>query len=304
MIKKISEYFQSKGLTVEKNNVYGIYDGMEINGSVTAFAKFISVTAYLPENSVARVQEWLNGNKPIYRISEFSVETSGVGVTFCGNSYVKQIMDFCDVFLPFFKEQVITQCCPFCGEQLENPIKVGVGQREFHAHEKCFDEYKVASEEKKAQEKAVPLNLGKGTLGAIVGSLAGCAVWVALYFIGFLAVVSSLVASFCAALLWDKFGGKNCKTKIVVIWVVTVVMLSLTIFGTYLIDVNLALAQEGLTGDVLDWFIALIREDNEFRNLVIEDTVFSVVFIIAGNVSVTSMILSTQKRNNLGLRKL
>lgn len=211
----------------------------------------------------------------------------------------------------FLTDVAAPDCCPFCGEPLEgsDDIRlVGTYGRMFHAHEHCFDEYAEQVTASESMAAKAPNNTLRGLLGAIIGALAGCIVWVLLYFIGYIAVIAAALASLGAAFMWGKFGGKNSKIKIVVIWAVTIVMIMLAMLTAYLIEVQLAINQlvsegEEISGSAFEWLIILIKDDPELRTEVLIDTLISFVFIVVANVYMTINVLKTQKLESQTLIK-
>jgi len=108
--------------------------------------------------------------------------------------------------------------------------------------------------------------------------------------------------------MWGKFGGKNNKIKIVVIWAVTIVMIMLAMLTAYLIEVQLAINQlvsegEEISGSAFEWLIILIKDDPELRTEVLIDTLMSFVFIVVANVYMTINVLKTQKLESQTLIK-
>lgn len=304
MQKKIANYVQQKGLVCDKNSFSGKIDGIEIYGFAPRLSPpTLSFAAYIPDESLFRLRNWIEGNKRKYAIINYKLDRRGVGIYF-NQVTVKKYLQFFDLILPVIKENCMVGVCPFCGEAMENPVYVEMDCRRFHSHEKCFDEYVQSVQTAENIEAAKPVKLVRGIIGAIIGSLLGCVVWAILYYIGFIAVIAALLTSYGAAFMWDKFGGKNCNAKIVTVWIVTFVMLSVTMFALYIVAVELALYQNGLSGSSLEWFKYLLEEDEELRISIITNTIISYIFILAGNFMITVRIRQTQSHESKRLRKL
>ena len=113
----------------------------------------------------------------------------------------------------------------------------------------------------------------------------------------------SIVAPLLSAVLWDKLGGKNDKIKIIIIWVSTIVFITLAMFISYLIDVNIALNELDMKGEnPFVWFKTLLQDD-EYRTAVLIDTIVSYAFVIAGNVWTTINLVKSQKLLSNSLNK-
>lgn len=307
MIKKIAYFLQEKGLTCDKGTFYGDIDGIEVSGTaLSAFAQgTVSFAAYVPADSVNTLRLWIESNKRAYGIMKYSVDNSGVYLVFSQYISVKKYLACVEDTLNVFKENCITGKCPLCGEPMEKSIYVAMKGRRLHTHEKCFDDYVEKVQEEEAVKAATPIRLLRGIVGAIVGSLLGCVVWGLLYYIGIIAWIAAVLTAFGASFLWDKFGGKNGKAKIVTVWIVTVAMIAVTMFVGYLIDVKVALSELGWEG--LNSFEVLslaFETSEELRRIILVDTILSLIFIVLGNIFTTIQILKTQKLQSKELRKL
>ncbi len=308
MNKYLAELISQNHLTYDKKEkyVYGTVNGIQVSGYVNVFtsANVLSFHVRIPEERKAEVNNYFAAHAKTYNIFRF--ELSGDGIV-CAFRYVllKKYVACANEVSAYLQGMGLTECCPFCGEELNEGVRlVGSVNGIYRAHERCFDEYveKVGNEE--AARLAAPGNMPKAILGAVLGALAGAAIWVVLYLIGYLAMIAPIVGAVLGAFLWDKFGGKNNKTKIIVIWVVTVLVLTLTIFLTYWVSMLNAIQEAGVGGGAFEWFVKLMREDEEFKNAVITDTVLAYVFIVVANVIVTGNILKTQKLASKTFRKL
>lgn len=307
MIKKIAYFLQEKGLTCEKSTFYGSVDGIEVSGSaLSAFSQgTVSFAAYVPAESVNTLRLWVEGNKRTYGIINYTVDNSGVYLVFNQYISIKKYLAGVEDTLNIFKENCITGRCPLCGEPMETSIYVAMKGRRLYTHEKCFDDYVERVQEEEAENAAAPVKPFRGIIGAIVGSLLGCVVWGLLYYVGVIAWLAAVLTAFGAAFLWDKFGGKNGKAKIVTVWVVTLVMIAVTMFVVYLIDVQIALNNLGLEGEnSFEWLRLLFETDEELRSAILYDTILSFVFIVLGNIFTTIRILKTQKLESKELKKL
>ncbi len=215
---------------------------------------------------------------------------------------VKKYIAFMEDITAFLKDVTATDCCPFCGETLEGSEDirlVGTYGRMFHAHEHCFDEYTEQVKSGEIKEAQAPNNTLRGLLGAILGSLAGCIIWALMFlFTDYFVVIVAFLISMGAAFMWGKFGGKNNKTKIAVVWAVSIIMMLLTMLASYLIFVAVS-----VDGNVFENFIYNLQVTPSFRSLVIVDTLISFVFIIVANVYMTINVLKTQKLESQTLIK-
>ncbi len=308
MNKYLKAFIDANRLTCEKGvGFYGKVKGFQVRGDTSALAAPPSVAfyAHLSEEGMARTDAWLHSNTATYGIASFNV--TKIGFTCVFNALMgtwKRVAALLEQAPVFLAEVSAPDTCPFCGEPIGEEVRYfGVNGGKFAAHERCFDAYCDEVAQKEGEEKAKPDNTARGIVGAIIGSLVGCLVWGALYFIGYLAVVAAILVAFGAAFAWDKLGGKNNKIKIISVWVVTLVMITVTMLVVYLIDVNIALNEVGVEGSAFEWFITLLAEDEDFMRAVLIDTIVSYIFIAVADILITARILQTQKREGKSLKK-
>ena len=306
MNKKLTAFLCEKGFGFDKTAFAGKLNGYQISGSCVGNVINLKFYVNLTENDIPQVTDWLNSNKKHYALININANSLFFACTL--NTYFNsaqkaiELMTAAVDFLSTFKT---ADCCPFCGESMaESSRLVGIGSDKLFAHEACFDKFvgDVAAQE--SLETHVPNNYLKGTLGAVIGCLAGCAIFVVMYcFLELIGALGAFVGAVLAAVLWDKFGGKNDKIKILIIWATTLVLIGISIYVAFLIDaqlvINEAIKEFGIDGvkttnafEALDIFF---NDDPELRTAMIMDIVLSVVFIIVGNVYTTIRIIQSQK---------
>ena len=173
--------------------------------------------------------------------------------------------------------------------------------KKYVAHEKCFDEYVEKVKNDEAAAKAAPSNLPKALGGMVLGVLAGCVLWVIFFALGFISWWAPVVSGFLGAFLWDKFGGKNDKVKIICMWAISLVLLTLTLFLSYYVDILNAANEVGVT---MREALEILFADPEFKSALLQDVIISYVFITVANAVVTVQIVQTQKLLSKTFRKL
>ncbi len=305
MNKVLNDFLNSHSFTNDpKTGFYGKLNGFQISGSVNQMTgSTCTVNVHLNEDAAEKVAAWVEENKKKYGILNPVYTTNSV---YCMINPplgpVKKYIAFMEDITAFLKDVTATDCCPFCGETLEGSEDirlVGTYGRMFHAHEHCFDEYTEQVKSGEIKEAQAPNNTLRGLLGAILGSLAGCIIWALMFlFTDYFVVIVAFLISMGAAFMWGKFGGKNNKTKIAVVWAVSIIMMLLTMLASYLIFVAVS-----VDGNVFENFIYNLQVTPSFRSLVIVDTLISFVFIIVANVYMTINVLKTQKLESQTLIK-
>ncbi|MCI9561638.1 MAG: hypothetical protein HFK03_04020 [Clostridia bacterium] len=305
MNKILNEFLNSHSFTNDpKTGFYGKLNGFQISGSVNQMTgSTCTVNVHLNEDAAEKVAAWVEENKKKYGILNPAYSTNSVSCMINPPfGPVKKYIAFMEDITAFLKDVTATDCCPFCGETLEGSEDirlVGTYGRMFHAHEHCFDEYTEQVKSGEIKEAQAPNNTLRGLLGAILGSLAGCIIWALMFlFTDYFVVIVAFLISMGAAFMWGKFGGKNNKTKIAVVWAVSIIMMLLTMLASYLIFVAVS-----VDGNVFENFIYNLQVTPSFRSLVIVDTLISFVFIIVANVYMTINVLKTQKLESQTLIK-
>lgn len=305
MNKILNEFLNSHSFTNDpKTGFYGKLNGFQISGSVNQMSgSTCTVNVHFNEDAAEKVAAWVEENKKKYGILNPVYTTNSVSCMINPPfGQVKKYIAFMEDITAFLKDVTATDCCPFCGETLEGSEDirlVGTYGRMFHAHEHCFDEYTEQVKSGEIKEAQAPNNTLRGLLGAILGSLAGCIIWALMFlFTDYFVVIVAFLISMGAAFMWGKFGGKNNKTKIAVVWAVSIIMMLLTMLASYLIFVAVS-----VDGNVFENFIYNLQVTPSFRSLVIVDTLISFVFIIVANVYMTINVLKTQKLESQTLIK-
>ncbi len=305
MNKVLNDFLNSHSFTNDpKTGFYGKLNGFQISGSVNQMTgSTCTVNVHLNEDAAEKVAAWVEENKKKYGILNPVYTTNSVSCMINPPfGPVKKYIAFMEDITAFLKDVTATDRCPFCGETLEGSEDirlVGTYGRMFHAHEHCFDEYTEQVKSGEIKEAQAPNNTLRGLLGAILGSLAGCIIWALMFlFTDYFVVIVAFLISMGAAFMWGKFGGKNNKTKIAVVWAVSIIMMLLTMLASYLIFVAVS-----VDGNVFENFIYNLQVTPSFRSLVIVDTLISFVFIIVANVYMTINVLKTQKLESQTLIK-
>lgn len=302
--------FQSSGAS----RFFGSYKGFQFSGNALGQQPSVSVAAYLDENTVAIVKEWLNSNSRNYSLVGKTVDGNGIGVTFTGFSWAKKMIAFINDVADYLATVAATDACPFCGEPLEGnldrgePIKIDCNGNRFRIHENCYDNFVERAAQADAEAAAAPGNYLKGALGMILGSLVGGALFIGLYLLGYIAWIAPLVAAFLGSFLYGKFGGKNDKTKVIILWASTVVIMAIAIFaaifiGVY-IEVNKAAAEFGIVIEDYFGFFNELMQNEEFSGAVMLDVIVASIFMIASDAYVTYTVLKTQKPKATLIKRL
>ena len=304
MNKIISAFLQEHSLTYDSKEklFHGSMRGFQVSGSVQTFSNtnVLSFHVCLPEERLGETNQFLAGISKTYGINQYRIAGDAIVCVLMASA--KKYVSCADAIANYLTGIEVKGGCPFCGEELgEGARLVGSANGVYVAHEKCFDEYveKVKNEEVAA--KAAPANLPKALGGMVLGVLAGCAVWVIFFALGFISWWAPVISGFLGAFLWDKFGGKNDKVKIICMWALSLILLTLTLFLSYYVDILNAANEVGVT---MNEALEILFADAEFKSGLLQDVIISYIFIVVANIVVTVQIVQTQKLLSKTFRKL
>ena len=296
------------------NSFFGNYKGFQFSVNASSQQPEVCVAAYLDEATVATVNDWLKRNVRNYSFANYSVDGNVIGAKFTGFSWAKKMIAYINDIAYFLATVASTDSCPFCGEPLEDnlekgePIGIYYNGKRFCIHDNCYDDFVRRAAEADAKAAAAPGNYLKGALGMLLGSLAGGAIFVVLYLLGFIAWIAPLAAGLLGSFLYDKFGGKNDKKKIIILWAVTFVVMVIAVWVAILVGVYIA-ANEVYAeyGYVIEDFSAVfndLMENEQFRNAIISDIVIAAIFLIGVNGYMTYVILKAQRPQTTVIKRI
>ena len=147
-----------------------------------------------------------------------------------------------------------------------------------------------------------PDNYLKGALGMVLGSLVGGGLFIGLYLLGYIAWIAPLAAGFLGSFLYGKFGGKNDKNKIIILWAVTLAVMAIAIItaillGAY-IEINKVVEENGYEDvNFFEMFTYLMATSPEVRNAVLLDSILGAIFTVGVDAYMTFVIIKSQKKS-------
>lgn len=303
MNKNFSKAFENAGMKIIGNRAYGFVKGYEVNATLD-FYSAMPVKLYFTCRADAEKLSELQQAAFIADKVRTAVEIKRFGVEVCvgGNNRIKDTLKGVEALLEYFPAALKKAgangegFCPVCGEKLT------AGGAHLHTlngitvtmDDDCAEKTNDIIKEENERFKYAPGNYGKGFLGALIGTLAGAAIAVALFFAGFIAALSSFVAAVLGFYLYGKFGGKRDKNMIIIVALTVVVGMELAVFGIYLVDIAVAGAQNGVS--FLEAYRILMAAA-EYRNGMILNLVLTFVFSAAGMIEEVIRAARSVKRD-------
>jgi hypothetical protein len=145
---------------------------------------------------------------------------------------------------------------------------------------KCAASIQAAQAKKEEEYQAAPGNYAKGLLGSIGGALIGGFVWIALAVIlGFMSAFVAMLISYLAAMGYDKMKGKQNKVKVIINFIVSLVVIVLSTYLSYVF----------IVGDA-NTLHHILATDGEVLGGFIGDMLFSIIFGALGIFAYTQSL--------------
>lgn len=296
MYKKVKQYAENNGFTVEEKNglIYGRMNGFffSIHQDPTTPAKH-TVYLWVKEGSVAvvpAITDYLNQctgkhqylQSASYSGTRITAEFQGLGFKWqknyvpCLDAFLKDITSYCSI-------NQLVPCCESCGSSAGLNL-YQIGGTEHMLCSSCYANTSDSLQRKAAeQSKKGSGNIVGGIVGALLGSLLGVVVWVLIYQLGYISAIAGLVMIICALKGYEMLGGHLSKAGIIISCLISLVMvifaeqvcLGLEIFNAY---------KDYYEISFFDAFrsVPAFLEEPEIRTAVIGDLVMGYILMVVG----------------------
>lgn len=311
MNKKWKEYAAANGLFCDKNQCYGTLYGYQVSislGSVNSMALMYRVGVHVNFGTHAQeVYDYLAvQNKKKYKISQVSTEDNGIYMLLPGTGGMVERVDallheFTDYLNSLGLDGMV---CPYCGQTMETSVLAEDNGGLFRTHESCLEQRLQSVVAVEKMEAELPNNYWNGFAGALVGGLLGCVIFAVLFAIGYVAFISSLLGAIAASFLYTKFGGKNNVVKIVIVSVVTFIMIIITFFVCYFVQVSALMQEAGISGNAAAVFFQLLAEDADVQKEVWYNFALTIVFTGVGIAYNIVSLVRQQRKVSAGIKRV
>lgn len=223
-------------------------------------------------------------NKVVYESCCLKVE---VAMKRMAKPNINNVIELVGKISDFAKNNNCSSCCEVCGESIKTSVHL-INGTVLYACDNCYSQ--TIKELDKLQEsvKQKKGNFLTGIVGALLGSVIGIALWVAVYAFGYIAAICGIVLAVCIIKGYDLFGGKLDAVGIVITVVMTIAMVFVSTYLSYAYDMYSSLKE---TQDI-DLITAvktagsIINVMPEIKRAFIGDLVLGYVFTAIGAVSV------------------
>lgn len=277
----------------DQNLVFGIINDFQVIISLSNVSVndcYVKIYSNFHEVS-GDVTAFLNSKKKEFKLRTYSFTKSTLTfdhITFGVKGWVNQaeriILEITDYLKSIQAKD--SSYCPACGEKIDFPSDVIANGLPVTVCSKCAAKIQTIQQKQEEEYQAAPGNYGKGLLGAICGALIGGIVWVAVAAI--LNLVSAFIAvliSYLASIGYDKMKGKQNKVKTLIIVAVSIVVVAISMYLSYVVMVNYSLKSEGIDANAFEAFALMLKENSELLSGFIQDMIFSIIFGVLGIIA-------------------
>lgn len=271
-LEQLKEKYNLK--QVGANAVFGVINNYEVIISLSNMSVndcYVKIYSNFRDTQV-NVARFIDSKKKNYKLRVCQISKSTLTfdpMTFGQKGWVEKVEKIILEITDYLKTigGKDSSCCPACGEKIDIPNEVTANGFPVTLCSKCASSLQTSQAKKEEEYQAAPGNYGKGLLGSIGGALIGGFVWVALavmleFFSAFIAVLISYLAS----LGYDKMKGKQNKVKVIINFVVSIVVIALSTYISYVLIAGgadrlhniLATNSEALSGFISDMLFSII----------------------------------------------
>ncbi len=306
MNEEMARVAEGQGFKCDGDCFYGTLNGYQVSGKYAKTSASVGVSVALTPEQTESVRRLAMGIAMRYPGSHrVSTSSRGVSATFpVGNGTPLRMIVFITEVIASFSTFTNGAACPICGGAMEDDTcLVEAEGRRFIAHETCFDKYADGVLRVQADNEPTGSDTIRGVAGALTGAVLGGLAWILLSLIGLFSLAAAFFIPVFSAFFWDKFGGKGHIGKIVTMWIAAAAVLAVSIIGAYCFAVYLALSNAGISGNVFNFFIYMMRSDAEFNLNVWLNIALSYLILIAAGLFMTFRIIRKKKMQENNLKK-
>lgn len=271
----------------DKDAVFGVINGFEVVISLSNISIndcFVKIYSNFSDTQV-NVARFIDSHKKDYkfRLCEFTrYALTFDHMAFAQKGWVEKaekiILEITD-YLKTLNAKDYTYC-PACGEKIDFPTEAKANGLPITLCSKCATSVQTAQAKKEEEYQAAPGNYAKGLLGSIGGALIGGFVWVALAVIlGFMSAFVAMLISYLAAMGYDKMKGKQNKVKVIINFIVSLVVIVLSTYLSYVL----------IVGDA-NTLHHILATDGEVLGGFVGDMLFSIIFGALGIFAYTQSL--------------
>lgn len=195
-----------------------------------------------------------------------------------------------------FRQAGATPACFRCNERSADGFAIVAGEA-VKLCSQCMMEMEQSVVQQPEENTAVGNNYLRGTLGAVLGALAGSIAWVVIGLLGYVAAIGGIAISFCAAKGYALLKGKITKPAILIICVVSIVVMVFAEFISYDIAIYNEVAKTYSVGffQVSQFTFEYILQDSEASGEFMRNCLLGLLFLALGSYSIIKPLFAAAK---------
>lgn len=309
MNKKIGAFFEERGFAIEGNCAYGKIDNFDASVFVAILDNVAPVRIQLSLHAVGPTRSRILDELRALKFKFFRVEANlyGIVLGFNGmtiNSLLKQLPDMLEKIVSVLNKNgaLGTGYCPLCGKQLvegsykayvvENWIKVNID-------EECVGKLNNAITKENEDFAKAPNNYLRGTLGALIGAVAGTIGYIILANFGVIGAISAFLAVFLGGLLFQKFGGKPTKVMVLIVAALSILSQLVAVFYIYYSAASVLAIEYNFASTGMAAFKDMMSIA-EFKSEFTYNLIMTIVFTLLGVGSyIFNLIRQTKRKSTI-----
>ena len=290
MNKKLAAALAQCGFEVTNNAARGVVQGFEMNAAYNALDNStpltVHISCYTDDEAKRRICDVFRAEAIKFTKYSFTPYGFELGL----NDWTAgRLAERIGTLIKFATDTLKANgaagidCCPVCGKPLaESASKpYAIGDAQITVHDSCIGDINKLIESENIDFENAPNNYLKGFLGALIGGVAGAALSVCIYIMGFISSIAAIIAVLLGSFLYKKFGGKPTIMMIVIVSVTTLVCMVVSIYATYITAAAISAAQLGLVMSPFEAF-GIVMSDAEFAKGFYADLGMLVLFTVIG----------------------
>ncbi len=292
MNKKLKEYFEQLGFSIEGNNAHGEIDGYEVSANVAMLDNVspvkMHVNLYATEVTKLKIVNEIQALK--FKYFFVAADLYGISLGFNDPLTVGKLLnrmpDMLDSIFKIFRNNDAKGVghCPICGNELSNETKkYRLDWALISMDSECVKGINNIIEESNKDFNEQPNNYIHGAIGAIIGSIVGVISYIVLFFMGFISALSSFISILLGEFLCKKFKGKPNAVMIVIVSVVSIVSMILTAVGLYIFAAQMLAYEYYFSSTGIQAFKDMMTVP-EFKSEFVSNLVMTIVFTLLGVV--------------------
>lgn len=283
-LKKFAKEYNMK---IDSGVAYGVMNGYAVTLQEGNGYKQMAISTRFPEMEAQRAFEQQVSAVNIasqFRVQQFQITPSCIVATFTDSvGTMKKLREFANWIFPLLKNYgaAMASLCNECGAPIYDGgvwmLRDGIAAA--HVHEMCGNRVQQSLIQENAQRlQENDGSYATGTIGAILGSVVGAAVWAVVLMGGWVASIVGLLIGFLANTGYNLLKGKQGKGKIAILIVAVIIGVVLGTAGGTCLQVIQEMNELDVDMEYFGELMELLLEDGDVQGEIIANTLMGLLF--------------------------